>query len=131
MTGSRNEGAPAARLSVMDGDRLHVEGRVDFATVTRLYSDSQVRFVPGRRLVIDLDGVSGANSAALALLLEWTELAAARGTRLEVQNVPAGVLSIAALSGLETILPLAPRPTGDTGAAAPGASSAPVPDRAD
>lgn len=131
MTASRDRAAPTARLLATDDGRLHVEGVVDFATVTPLYADSQVHFVAGRRLVIDLDGVSGANSAALALLLEWTELAAARGTRLELHHLPARLLSIAALSGLDAILPLADRPPGDEPDNPTGALSAPVPDHAD
>jgi phospholipid transport system transporter-binding protein len=131
MIGTRDKGAPSAALVAVGDDRLHVEGVVDFSTVTRLYSDSQVRFVAGRRLVIDLDGVSGANSAALALLLEWMELAHTRGTKLKLQNLPAGVLSIAALSGLDVLLPvddLAPLDGADQPL---DAASAPVPDRAD
>jgi phospholipid transport system transporter-binding protein len=131
MIGARDKGASSAALVAVGDDRLHVEGVVDFSTVTRLYSDSQARFVAGRRLVIDLDGVSGANSAALALLLEWMELAQTRGTELKLQNLPAGVLSIAALSGLGAILPLAEGAPSDAPNHVPGAAGAPVPAQAD
>ena len=68
----------------------------------------------GRRLaragdqVVDFAGVTVADSAALALLLDWMRCAREAGNRLAVRSLPAGMASLAALYDIDSLLPLEP-----------------------
>ncbi len=86
--------------------RLRVEGPLDFTTVSGLLAAGEERLRDTDRLQIDLAGVTSANSAGLALLLEWLDLARARGVALRYLNLPDSLMRIAAFSNLETLLPV-------------------------
>ena len=89
------------------GDHLQVRGDLTFATVTALLAASQPLFAARTgRLQVDLAGVGRADSAGLALLIEWLRLARAAGCELSFQAVPAQLQAIAAASGLTDMLPL-------------------------
>ena len=86
--------------------RWLLSGELGFATVPGLLAG------PGRNLgtsasEVDLAGVTRADSAGLALLVTWTRASARAGHAIRFTHVPAQLLSIARLSGLEEILPLA------------------------
>lgn len=90
-------------------DGLRVEGDLTFATVTALLAASRPLFSAGSgALRVDLSGVGRADSAGLALLIEWLRLARGAGRELQFQAVPAQMQAIAAASGLTDLLPLAP-----------------------
>ena len=57
-------------------------------------------------LVVDLAAVTVADSAALALLLDWMRCARAAGNRLLVRSLPAAMASLAALYDIDALLPL-------------------------
>ncbi len=101
-------GSPkGARLITGGEGRLRVDGVLDFATVSRLFRESDVLFRDQGRLRIDLAGVEAANSAGLALLLEWMDLARARRVDLRFLNLPESLQRIASFSNLGSLLPLA------------------------
>lgn len=58
---------------------------------------------------VDLAGVTSADSAGLALLLEWQARARAAGGKLSVENVPNGLLRLARLCEAVDLLDLADR----------------------
>jgi phospholipid transport system transporter-binding protein len=58
------------------------------------------------RLRVDLAGVTRADSAGLALLVEWLRESEIAGNSIEFVNVPAQLLSIARVCGLDDILAL-------------------------
>ncbi|MEW6647745.1 MAG: STAS domain-containing protein [Pseudomonadota bacterium] len=89
-------------------DGLRVAGDLTFATVTALLNGSSALFSAGSGpLSVDLSGVGRADSAGLALLIEWSRLARAAGRELQFRAVPAQMQAIAAASGLSGILALA------------------------
>ena len=90
--------------------RIRVEGVLNFDTVAPLLADSSERFTTEERLEIDLRGVRRANSAGLALLLEWMALAKKHGTSLHLLNPPEALLRLAAVTNVTELLPI------DTGA---------------
>lgn len=55
--------------------------------------------------VFDLGGVKSADSSAVALLLAWQRRAQQAGQRLTYVNVPDNVRKLAALYGVDTLLP--------------------------
>lgn len=95
-----------AVCSDQGGGRWLLTGELEFATVPGLLAG------PGRNLgasasEVDLAGVTRADSAGLALLVAWTRASARAGHAIRFIHVPAQLLSIARVSGLEEILPLA------------------------
>jgi phospholipid transport system transporter-binding protein len=58
---------------------------------------------------MDLGGVTAADSAALALILDWLRAARTAGQRIVLRNLPAGLVSLAALYDIDTLLPLEPK----------------------
>ena len=95
-----------ARLVDLSGAGFRVEGVLGFDTVSRLLADSDARFRPGRTLRVDLAGVTSANSAGLALILEWMDLARQRDCELALCNLPESIERIAAFSNLTDLLPI-------------------------
>ncbi|MDX5364073.1 MAG: STAS domain-containing protein [Pseudazoarcus pumilus] len=55
-------------------------------------------------VLVDLSAISGFDSAALALLLDWMRESAARGGRLTLAAVPPGLASLAQLYGVDELL---------------------------
>lgn len=88
-----------------DGSWL-LQGELDFMSVPALLQHAGMNML-GRELVtVDLKGVTRADSAGLALLVEWLRESESAGNRIEFVNVPAQLLSIARVCGLEQILSL-------------------------
>src|SRR5258706_3675282 len=56
------------------------------------------------RLTIDFAGITGVDSSAVALLLEWRRQAAHRGKRLEFANLPPNLLALAQLYGVAELI---------------------------
>ncbi len=96
-----------ARLITAGPGRLRVEGVLDFTTVNALAAEAEALFPPSGRLLVDLSGVDSANSAGLALLLEWLALARSRRLDLEYLDLPESLERIAAFSNLGPLLPVA------------------------
>lgn len=88
------------------GADLRLRGTLDFACVPALLQAGRDLFPDTGVVRIDLAGVDGANSAGLALLLEWQRVLAQDGRRLELLNVPGALVNIARVSELETVLSL-------------------------
>ena len=64
-------------------------------------------FRDGRAITVDLGAVTRADSAALALLVQWLRNAEAQQQTLTFKNVPKNLMSIAGVSSLDDILALA------------------------
>lgn len=62
---------------------------------------------PGQQVTIDLHQVQHADSAGVALLVEWMNLARQSQGELTLTNIPAQMFAITRVSGLDHILPLA------------------------
>ena len=58
------------------------------------------------QVLVDLSGVSRADSAGLALLMELQRMAARDNFEIRFQNLPDQLLQIVRLSELEEILPI-------------------------
>ena len=86
-------------------DRYLVSGPLLFQTVSearklglRLLSKHQV-------MVLDLSGVARADSAGLALLMEWMREARRRGVSVRFENIPEQLQAIARASQVDQFLP--------------------------
>lgn len=85
---------------------LNLDGALTMRTVAALAARGHEALAKGD-VVVDLSAVNEADSAALALLLDWLRMARAHGRRLEVRALPPGLRSLAGLYGVDELLPLA------------------------
>jgi phospholipid transport system transporter-binding protein len=105
MTRTGVESEAKAQLAAVGEGRLRVDGVLDFGSVGPLLAQGEAMMPRTGLVQIDLGGVESANSAGLALLLEWLDLARAHGVRLRFLAMPESLTRIAALSNLGTLLP--------------------------
>ena len=84
--------------------RFHVEGEMTFATARQLLSQSEDYFSKPQDLEINLSRVTAADSAGLALLLEWKARTGQAGHQLVVGGLPEAMRSIAHLCRIEPLL---------------------------
>ena len=98
-----NEGTSAPVTSEV----LALTGALSFDSIPAVLEESE-RYAERAdlpdRLVIDFAGVTGVDSAAVALLLEWRRQAARRGKQLEFVNLPDNLLALAQLYGVADLI---------------------------
>jgi phospholipid transport system transporter-binding protein len=97
----------AALIESAGPGRFRVKGVLDYVSVGRLERLARPLLGAAPEAVVDLTAVRDANSAALALLLEWVDQAGQAGRRIRFAGVPAAVLEIAKVSNVADLLPLA------------------------
>ena len=97
--------ADAQLVENEDGSWL-LQGDLVFATVLTVLQHAGVNMLGNRQLRVDLRDVTRADSAGLALLVEWLRESEIAGNSIEFVNVPAQLLSIARVCGLDDILSL-------------------------
>ena len=88
-----------------DGSWL-LQGELGYLSVPSVLQHAGVNMLGKERIKVDLKGVTRADSAGLALLVEWLRESESAGNSIEFVNVPAQLLSIARVCGLEEILSL-------------------------
>ena len=81
-----------------------ISGELSLATVSEALSKSPHLFKNGSQITVDLINVSHADSAGIALLIEWLGMANHQTKKLEYRNIPKQMLAIARISGLESVL---------------------------
>ncbi len=96
--------AAATAFESVAADRVRVIGPLDFDSVTPLLAVGSEAIEQGRATVVDLAGVTAADSAGLALLIEWLSVAKAAGRALRYENMPSQVHQLARLSEVEELL---------------------------
>lgn len=86
--------------------RLSLEGVLDFDSLVPLIAESRHHFAGKTHLDVDLQGVRRTNSAGLALLLEWLELARRQEVSLRFLNPPESLMRLAAVTNISELLPM-------------------------
>ncbi|MDJ0917456.1 MAG: STAS domain-containing protein [Woeseiaceae bacterium] len=84
--------------------RFVLKGQMTFKTVENILRDGEDMFEPHTRLEIDLSGVEKADSAGLALLLEWITWANHTVREIRFTGMPDRVLAIARTTEVEVLL---------------------------
>lgn len=111
------EPRPPANFQLVDlgRGRFACKGELSFASVSYALKVCDPAFRSGAELMFDLARVVRADSAGVALLIEWLKRAEQKGASLRFAHVPEQVRAIARVSGLEeTILGVVtPTPTDD------------------
>lgn len=90
-------------VSAKEG-RVEIAGDLTFETVRCLRERGSELFREGGDVTLDLNAVTRADSAGLALMVEWLRHAKRMRARLQVVNMPDQMLEIARMSKLESIL---------------------------
>lgn len=81
-----------------------LEGELSFDSAELALKKTAKIFVSPTRMVFDLAEISKADSAGLALLLEWLRQAALGGVELRYVNLPRQLLAMAQVVGVDSIL---------------------------
>ncbi|MBI1732154.1 MAG: STAS domain-containing protein [Gammaproteobacteria bacterium] len=88
------------------GALFRLRGELNFGAVPGLLASGRETFPAAGLVRLDLGGLTGVNSAGLALLLEWQREFQRGGRELKLINVPRALTSIARVSELESVLTL-------------------------
>lgn len=86
--------------------KVSLTGVLSFSSVNQALEAMQPLLDSRSSLLIDLSGVERADSAGLALLVEWISRAEQKGVQLSYCEIPQQMLAIARVSGLDTVLPI-------------------------
>lgn len=90
------EATPApADISAAGDRRFRIEGVLDFDTVPRLMKQARQLFSAADSIHVDFAGVTGCNSAGLALLLEMAREMKQRNKSIQFHNMPEHVKDFA------------------------------------
>lgn len=84
--------------------RFALQGAMSFATAQKILKQSERLFASHNALEVDLSGVDRADSAGLALLIEWQSQAANREADIRFSNVPDSLLAIARTSEVQDLI---------------------------
>lgn len=86
------------------GKVLAIEGELTMATAAQWIERGRA-LARAEDLVVDLSGVTAADSSALALLFDWMRIARVGGHRVRQTGMPGGMRSLATLYGVDELLP--------------------------
>ena len=84
--------------------RFAIIGDMTFATAEQLLRASEVPFEQHTRIEVDLSGVAVADSAGLALLLEWVTWANHTVREISYEGMPERILAIAKTTEVDHLL---------------------------
>jgi phospholipid transport system transporter-binding protein len=93
------------QLERVGEDRLLVSGELSMSTVPALLAQSHWQ-ESDRELHVDLQNVERADSAGVALLVEWRRQASRQQRTISFHNIPSQLLAIARLCGVDELLAL-------------------------
>jgi phospholipid transport system transporter-binding protein len=84
--------------------RFQASGVLGYATAGRALPVGLALIPKDSTCTIDLAAVTEADSAGLAVLVEWLATAKSRGTVIHYEAIPAQILAVARISDLESLL---------------------------
>lgn len=93
-----------ATIEKIDDHRFKVNGDMTFNTTQALLSASKQLFAQAKELNLNLSGVNNADSAGLALLLEWIAEIEKKGGKVSLEGIPAPIRTMAKLCQIESTI---------------------------
>jgi phospholipid transport system transporter-binding protein len=88
----------------LGGGRFAIRGTFGFTTVSDILERSRTLFDGVSVIKVDFSGVTDADSAGLALLLEWVSWAKSAARELRFFDIPPQIQAVARISEVEEIL---------------------------
>ena len=91
------------KLNIVNDGAGHfsVDGDLTFSAMDKKTVSSFAFLAASKEITLDLGKVGNADSAGLALMLEWIKHARSKRVQLRFINVPGQLLNLAKLSGLD------------------------------
>ena len=88
------------------GNTLSISGVLDFESVLDLDTEGAQWFASAApaQCELDLSAVTYSSSVGIALVLGWIRAAQKAGKALAIKNIPADMLALARVSGLDAVL---------------------------
>jgi phospholipid transport system transporter-binding protein len=83
--------------------RFIVDGDLTFSAMDKKTVSAFAFLASNKQITLDLGKVSNADSAGLALMLEWIKHARSKRVQLRFINIPGQLLNLAKLSGLDKL----------------------------
>ena len=107
-----------SKYSLQDegGGRFALSGDMSFETAEHILRESEELFEQFTRIEVDLSGVQKADSAGLALLLEWITWANHTVREIHYIDMPARIIAIAKTTEIDHMLNRGERWSGFIGA---------------
>ncbi len=91
----------------LDQGRCDLSGELSFDSVAQSSALIEMLASQPGPVTISLAGIKRADSAATAFMVELYRQASAAGSELHFVEIPAGILSVLEMTGLDKILPIA------------------------
>ena len=91
-------------FEALGGGRFAIRGAFGFKTVTAILERSRQLFDDVAVIKVDFSGVSDADSAGLALLLEWVSWARSARREMRFFEIPSQIRAVAEISEVDGIL---------------------------
>jgi phospholipid transport system transporter-binding protein len=92
------------QISASSPGRLEAQGAMSYDSAAQALMAGLDLIPRGQRCTIDLSKVTEADSAGLAVLVEWLATARKRGTTVHYEGIPAQILAVARISDLDELL---------------------------
>jgi phospholipid transport system transporter-binding protein len=105
-SGAPPPGSAALEVVTSAPGRFTLRGALTFANARRARSEGlhALRTSSSRDLEMDCAGIAHSDSAGLAVMLDWMAIMKRQGRPLCFSNLPAGLLAVARISGVEEML---------------------------
>jgi phospholipid transport system transporter-binding protein len=104
----KKEGAqkPRVEISEPSAGRVVVSGELTFATAREARQLGLLVLEGGRgnHIVVDCAGVTRADSAGLAVLLDWLAWGRKHSRKIQLENLPPSLVAIARISEVDGLL---------------------------
>ena len=91
-------------FEALGGGRFAIRGAFGFKTVTAILERSRQLFDEVAVIKVDFSGVSDADSAGLALLLEWVSWARSARREMRFFDIPSQIQAVARISEVDEFL---------------------------
>ena len=95
---------PDAVRIVSSAGLVTIDGALVFDTVPDVLAQTRALCPAAGSFTVDLGAVTHADSAALALLVEWRRLSRERGVTLELRALTAQLRALATACGLDALI---------------------------
>ena len=104
MTDMNRDAEDGAQLADLGGGRFAVRSELTFKSATDILEQSKRLFAEYERISVDMSDVQDADSAGLALLIEWVSWARRFDREIVYENIPQQILAIAQISEVTDLL---------------------------
>ena len=101
-------GVTGGELRSLGDGRFEIHGDLTFESASGILEQSKLQFADFRNLHIDLTGIEDADSAGLALLIEWLSWAQQSEREIDFVGLPTQLAAIAEISEVSELVAAAP-----------------------